>query len=1076
MAFDMGIGDLLAVTKLAWDLYHNCFLVAREAPEDFRQLVNELASLQGVLRTLRDDVNSDKSFLEKLGESKKDMLERCLGGCYDTLKKLEELVTKYRQLGIGGDGMQFWRKIKWVTQQRDISNLRAKVMIHTCNLSLCMSSIGNSSLARIETSMVAALERQQVSQEQGQEEPVTPQTRTRSIDVNETPPKGLAINGLQRVMTESTLVERPAARSPESTPSMSEEDTSEFGPSSMTTPTVSRKISMNSRTPGTKRSQPQYDYKDLPPSPRSSEEGFQNQKKSISEVSIASPDPANNDKSAPGVLEVVHEAMKELSRIRQREQSSRPLRIVPQDTLHKPDDSLKEKFQELANDELKVRRLNARDWLRVATWWLLKARNNMDLHERPAMTNARGSFSRSDDSRSPSNQAYVDLLKSSWILYDVILKDENLTTLLTDENRKLFYNLSDAINEDFFLFKPVDVPDQQTLLRQNLNIWELLQPEEESFEDENLMPGLENGRWITVEHEDAGEEDEHVLLRTFVNAEIGSKALRIKSRGAPYLLLLSVKEGESEPKVTITNQSGTFGMTRNFTNEDLTEFKNPSSPVSPQIGMSASSMGAVQPIPMHFGRMKISVVFTSDADLERFKTIPDSYFNSVKLREPRQMSNATESLVFESSVEVYEVLKASTMKSTVPRQQWTSCNIRILETTGKVGWKTTRRLVVSSSAKERRPWCTSTFLPLSRVQVSKDNSSRQMLMKWSDCTHEVIQTDGSWNNMYSYVYDDANPNVAICLQFCTEQEALDFEKSILRLSLQPVYEWSMGLDERFVYNVCDIEPDPKSYKALMITHCHMNWKYSELFYSECPVLLEGYVNHEVAERLVVYRDTDYQYSHARTSARFPQVYYTDYVSNHVEKLYKPPTDAQPLFSHCTKKVGFKLIEFEDENVAQQFMNSLTSNYALLFSRRVHWITTKPPPRFGSTKSSKGNSEVQLWRKGQSTKLVSRWEDTIDDKWMTMTIPRTTDGLRNMKDSNRAILPKTEYERGRLIDMANLVARSPREASVAKKIGPVTIAFESVRDREEFVEALEGSSDRGLRRYTSNIDELLGVSF
>jgi len=68
----------------------------------------------------------------------------------------------------------------------------------------------------------------------------------------------------------------------------------------------------------------------------------------------------------------------------------------------------------------------------------------MEVHEKPQMANLRGSFSRSSDSRSPSNQAYVDLLKASWILYEVILKDENLTLLLTDENRKLFYNLSDV--------------------------------------------------------------------------------------------------------------------------------------------------------------------------------------------------------------------------------------------------------------------------------------------------------------------------------------------------------------------------------------------------------------------------------------------------------------------------------------------------------------------------------------------------------------------------------------------------------------------------------------------------------
>ena len=119
-----------------------------------------------------------------------------------------------------------------------------------------------------------------------------------------------------------------------------------------------------------------------------------------------------------------------------------------------------------------------------------------------------------------------------------------------------------GINEDFASFDPVDIPDKNALYRQNLNIWELLQPEEENFEDEDFSMGLDNGRWVTVEQEDAGDEDETVLFRTFVNAEIGGKRYRMKSKGAPYLLLLSTKEGESEPRVTICNQSGTLGMSR----------------------------------------------------------------------------------------------------------------------------------------------------------------------------------------------------------------------------------------------------------------------------------------------------------------------------------------------------------------------------------------------------------------------------------------------------------------------------------------------------------------------------------
>lgn len=136
-----GVGDVLALTKLAWDLYHGCYLVAREAPDDFRQLVNELCALQGVLRTLRDDINSDKSFFRRIDENRKETLERCLHSCFHTLNKLKRLTLKYRELGLN-EGLQFWRKIKYSTKQGEIKALKSQIMAHTCNISLCMSTIG----------------------------------------------------------------------------------------------------------------------------------------------------------------------------------------------------------------------------------------------------------------------------------------------------------------------------------------------------------------------------------------------------------------------------------------------------------------------------------------------------------------------------------------------------------------------------------------------------------------------------------------------------------------------------------------------------------------------------------------------------------------------------------------------------------------------------------------------------------------------------------------------------------------------------------------------------------------------
>ena len=64
--------------------------------------------------------------------------------------------------------------------------------------------------------------------------------------------------------------------------------------------------------------------------------------------------------------------------------------------------------------------------------------------EKPDLSNTRASFSVSGGSKTPANQAYIDLLKSRWILETIILREDNRSSLMTDENRKLFHTLSDV--------------------------------------------------------------------------------------------------------------------------------------------------------------------------------------------------------------------------------------------------------------------------------------------------------------------------------------------------------------------------------------------------------------------------------------------------------------------------------------------------------------------------------------------------------------------------------------------------------------------------------------------------------
>lgn len=141
MESSLEAADVLGLAKLTWDLYHTCYLVARDAPDGFRQLVNELTSLQGVLRTLRDDVNSNASFFDDLEEGRRQILVRCLSSCFDTLNRLNDLISRYQALGIGDRKRLFWQKVKWTTQRGHIEELKSKIMVHSCNISLCMSSI-----------------------------------------------------------------------------------------------------------------------------------------------------------------------------------------------------------------------------------------------------------------------------------------------------------------------------------------------------------------------------------------------------------------------------------------------------------------------------------------------------------------------------------------------------------------------------------------------------------------------------------------------------------------------------------------------------------------------------------------------------------------------------------------------------------------------------------------------------------------------------------------------------------------------------------------------------------------------
>lgn len=586
------------------------------------------------------------------------------------------------------------------------------------------------------------------------------------------------------------------------------------------------------------------------------------------------------------------------------------------------------------------------------------------------------------------------------------------------------------------MFRPVDIPDQEALEEQKINrhIWEDMQPEEEAYDDDETLLPPDHGRWITVEEDDAGDDDEVVLFRTFVDAAIGGKKRHVRPKGAPYMLILSTKHGESEPKVTLCNQSGSIGITRDLTIDDLLE--ESVAPTSPITGMT--SIRGVQSYGLDFTSLEVAIGFTNEEDLHKFMSIPRAYFNAVRRREPRQLNYATERLLWKSPVEIVEQLQPSSMVVVNKKHRWSSCDLRILETVGNVAWRTTRRLVLSSSAGEDIPWCKEFFLPLSWVQINQEGLARQVVVRWSDCANEKQRSGGNYDTRWDYVYDRHKPNHAFRLLFHNQDNAATFVETVLHLSNTRLHDWESSVSSGVIYSISDGEPTPKQYRAVQVVYRNVEWKYSEVFY--------------------IYGETDFDKNSLQI--RFPQANLVDYISNHVDKLYKPTAGAPPQFSYCEKKVQPTTISFNDEVSAQSFLSALSSGYELLFSRRALYVTTKAPSRFKSTKSNKGAAEVQLWRQGTTTRLVSRWGDVVEDKWLTMTLPN--EGVNSARDSNRASLPGVLYERGKLIAMVGLVARHPREEP-GRRSGCVTVVFESSKGWSSPFEVRMSHANLGITR-------------
>jgi len=129
MSFGISVGDFIAVGQLAWRLYQDCYRVARGAPHEFRQLIDELKTLYTNMKLFEGELEDPNSVLVKAGEERLQMVKDLLEKVKQVLKGLNDSFNKHRKLGnVTRKGLKaMWDQFQWARYAKDVDGLRHRV-------------------------------------------------------------------------------------------------------------------------------------------------------------------------------------------------------------------------------------------------------------------------------------------------------------------------------------------------------------------------------------------------------------------------------------------------------------------------------------------------------------------------------------------------------------------------------------------------------------------------------------------------------------------------------------------------------------------------------------------------------------------------------------------------------------------------------------------------------------------------------------------------------------------------------------------------------------------------------------
>ena len=119
MSFGYGVGDIMAVSRLALKVY----TAYKNAPDDCRNIADEVKSLHIIIGEAAQHFESTT-----LSNKKQQRGKEVLEGCQNVLKDLDALIEKYNALA-SADRSQVFQRIK--LGKEDIVTLRARLTSNT---------------------------------------------------------------------------------------------------------------------------------------------------------------------------------------------------------------------------------------------------------------------------------------------------------------------------------------------------------------------------------------------------------------------------------------------------------------------------------------------------------------------------------------------------------------------------------------------------------------------------------------------------------------------------------------------------------------------------------------------------------------------------------------------------------------------------------------------------------------------------------------------------------------------------------------------------------------------------------